>query len=77
MVDDNLNQDEFAFYINMKDREMEVSFPSFVEIDRAVERAIKIARQFKTELILVFKEKRLLVDRKSTFKDVMEKYIFG
>lgn len=77
MVDDNLNQDEFAFYINMKDREMEVSFPSFVEIDRAVERAIKIARQLKTELILVFKEKRLLVDRKSTFKDVMEKYIFG
>lgn len=69
--------DKFDRYINNKGEETEVSFPPFVEIERAVDRTIKIARQLESRVVLVFKEKRLLVDDKSTPKDVMEKYIFG
>jgi hypothetical protein len=77
MDQENFERSKFDFNIKINDNEMEVSFPSFIEIDRAVEQTIKIARQFKTSLFLVFKGRRILVDKKSIPKDVMEKYIFG
>jgi hypothetical protein len=68
---------EFDFYIKVVGQEKEVSFLESVEIDCAIDRSIEIARELKSDIILLFKGRKFIINSKTEPVDVMKKYVFG
>jgi hypothetical protein len=66
----------FDFYVNVVDQKMEVSFLESVGIDCAINRSIEIARELKSDIVLLFKGRKFIVNSKTEPVDVMKKYIF-
>jgi hypothetical protein len=73
----SFNEAGFDFYINIVDQKMEVSFLESVEIDCVINRSIEIARELKSDIILLFKGRKFIINSKTEPVDVMKKYVFG
>ena len=73
----DLKENGCDFFINTTDRDIEVYFPCYVEIDEAIKRAIQVARELQCNVILVFNERKFSINPKTRLVDVLETYIFN